>query len=183
MRHYLWTFIGLMLIVSSGGCKTVGQPVQFDVEITNNCPGNMLQLDIVYSITYLCADPNKPSASFKKTVANRLNTKQTYDEYIADGADVNGDGLLDSGDLNNTPPATDALYITLDYLDADNDPNDIWVASTNTIHDGSAVKVTIDESCLASYQILSPALAGIRDSSTQSGVFRRVDSTLPQVID
>jgi hypothetical protein len=179
MRNYLWTFVGLMLVVGSGCSK----PIEFDVKITNNCPGNDdLQKDVKYILTYFKSDPDNPLLLAVTDVIGRVDRDKSVNVEIADGADINRDGFLDSGDLNSTPPATDVLWITLDYLDADDSYNDSWIASTGTIVDGSTVEVTINSSCLASYEIKYPASAAVRGSSLQSGVFSRVDKALPQDI-
>jgi hypothetical protein len=194
MRHYLYllTFAGLMLFVG-GGCTKPVKPIAFLVNIINNCPGNKLQNDVKYQIKYLqfiTTEVNPPSSAIK-IIEDSVGRDGVRSEQIMDGKDLNGDGALDSGDLDGTPPDTDALCIKLDYLDDDPaDPdnpdkkwNDIWVASMNTIVEGCIVDVTIDANCLASYEIKYPASDGSLGSSVESGVFQRIERTEPQAID
>jgi len=177
MRYYLWTFVGLMFVASSGCSKPI-EPIEVDITITNDCPGNMLQDDVNYEFTYMKFITDDPPFSDIKIVKGMVGRDGFRFEKIKDGADLNGDGALDYSDLDGTPSDTEVLYMTLDYLDADNDPNSTWVASAGTILGGATVVVTIDEYCVPTYEIQNPELAGICGSSTQSGVFRRVDSTL-----
>jgi hypothetical protein len=184
MRHYLYllAFAGLMLVLSSGCTKPV-TPISFDVKITNNCPGNKLQWDVGYEFIYFAADPYNPPMSMKQYVNGNLGPSGIDIKEISDGADRNGDGALDYGNLDDTPPDTDVLFMALDYLDDDSDDNDVWVASANTIVDGCTVEVTIDENCLASYEIKYPEIDGTLGSSKESGVFQRVERTVLQDID
>jgi hypothetical protein len=184
MRHYLYlsTFVGLMLVLSSG-CSKPFTPIQLEVNFTNNCPGaKNVQLDVKYEILYFKAD-EYDKYSHKTSIEGNLAPGELHTEEITEGADMDGDGALDYGDLDEASPATDVLCIKLDFLDADDKPNDIWVASMNTIVDGCTVEVTIDANCLASYEIKYPAIDGTLGSSLESGVFQRVDRTLPQLND
>jgi hypothetical protein len=197
MRHYLYllTFVGLMLVVGSGCSKPV-TPIGFVVKITNNCPGNDLQKPVEFEISYFHFIDTEltPPISGINFINGMVAEKGGECIYrFIDGKDLNGDGALDSGDLDEKPPATDVLCIKLDWLDTDpadpDDPdnekkwNDISVFSVNTIVDGCTVEVTIDANCLASYEIKYPASDGTLGSSTESGVFQPVERTVLQDID
>jgi hypothetical protein len=149
MRHYMLIFVGLMLVVSSGCSK----PIDFDVTFHNYCPGNSLQKNVKYFFSYYAIDKDDPSTSKINSYGNTLDPGQSFTEEVSDGADLNGDRALDSGNLDDTPPVNDVLWLTLDYLDADNDYNFSCLCSANTIMNGGTIVVTIDQDCVPSCEI------------------------------